>query len=161
MRQVVNRLLVYSLLLTVLPLQAQAGDDPGSELGTGEITMVQVVTRDHGSDHCLAPVAVTRIDGEKRVVPAHGFLIEAGVHSINGRAALDISSCPLRDRNLQLGRAADLVVNFETGKTYYIAYDHGAINSDEWKLVVWKVEQPSDHLYFMPTDLFPVKDRFQ
>jgi hypothetical protein len=104
--------------------------------------MVKVVTRGGRPADCLAPVAINRIDGESRLVPAQGFLIEAGVHTLNGLASLDISSCPFADDNLQIRGSEDFEVLFERGGTYHIAYDHSSENSDQWSLVVWKVELP-------------------
>ena len=103
--------------------------------------MVKIVTRGGRPADCLAPVAINRIDGESRLVPAQGFLIEAGVHTLNGLASLDISSCPIADDNLQIRGSEDFEVLFERGATYYIAYDHQSQNTAEWSLVVWMVEQ--------------------
>ena len=47
--------------------------------------------------------------------------------------------------------AADLEVDFEAGKTYYIGYDHKSTNRDEWKLVRWGNENPWD-LYKVSED---------
>ena len=128
-----KKLLLWTLLLLALPLEAQ--------LESHEIAMVQVVTQASHAADCLAPVAVNKIDGEKRAVPAQGFLIEAGLHTINGRAKLDISSCPFKDDDLRISPAPELEVNFESGKIYYIAYYHGSDNTEDWQLVVWNIEQ--------------------
>lgn len=128
-----KKLLLWTLLLLALPLEAQ--------LESREIAMVQVVTQTSRAADCLAPVAVNKIDGEKRTVPAQGFLIEPGVHTLNGRATLDISSCPVADDDLLISPVPDLEVNFEPGKIYYIAYYYGSANSEDWQLVVWNIEQ--------------------
>jgi hypothetical protein len=86
-------------------------------------------------------VAINKIDGEKRVVSAQGFLIEPGVHRINGMATLDLTNCPLSDNNLTITSAADLEVDFEPGGTYYIGYSFEPGKTEEWKLVVWHVEK--------------------
>ena len=140
MKQAVNKLLMLGLMLSVLPLAADlvtedlAGEDPGGN------EMVKVVTQAGQPADCLAAVAVNKIDGELRVVPAQGFLIEPGMHSINGRATLDTTKCQPITGYTQIGTAVDLEVNFELGRTYYIAYDHESPNIEEWRLVVWKVE---------------------
>jgi hypothetical protein len=147
MQQTVSRILSGMLALVVMPLAAQLPDadvvfdsDPeGADITVNE--MVEVVTGIAQPQACLAPLAVNRIDGEPRAVPARGFLIEPGVHSINGRATLDIEACPLQDANQQIYKTADLEVNFETGVIYHIAYDHSSANSEDWALVVWKTEQ--------------------
>ena len=135
MLQTGKKLLIFGLMLAALPLVA----DPLNE-EPAAIEMVQVVTRAGHPGDCLAALAVNKIDGEMRVVPAQGFLIEPGVHTINGRATLDSSKCQPIAADQRIGRVADLEVNFEAGRTYYIAYDHEPQNTEEWKLVVWKVE---------------------
>ena len=73
-------------------------------------------------------------------MPAGAFLIEPGMHTLNGRAKLNTTYCgPGRDGNLA-GFAPDLEVNFQASKTYYIGYDHKSENTGEWKLLVWKTE---------------------
>ena len=106
--------------------------------GTG---MVRVVTEPPPRQACLAAVAITRIDGFERAVSAKEFLIEPGVHALNGRVTLDTTKCRPIEGELELNRAADLEVNLELGNTYHIAFDRSSPNSNEWKLVVWKVEQ--------------------
>ena len=69
------------------------------------------------------------------------FFIDPGVHTINGRAVLDTTHCPLLSHIHKPGAAPDLEVYFEAGKTYYIGYDHSPDDSADWKLVVWKVEE--------------------
>jgi hypothetical protein len=131
MQQTVKELLLGVLMLAVFPLAAEPVNSD----------MAKVVTGTARPADCLAPLAVNKIDGQMRSVPAQGFLIEPGVHTINGRATLNIASCPIKDRKLQISSTPDLEMNFETGKTYYIAYDHSQDNAEDWALVVWKVEQ--------------------
>jgi len=114
----------------VLPLEGEAD----------AATMARVVTSGGRPAECLAPLAVTRIDGEARAVSAQGFLITPGVHTINGRATLDLSYCPLSDPRLRIGDTADLEVEFEAGSTYYIGYYYPPDRPGEWKLVVWNIE---------------------
>ena len=138
MKPTVKKLLmpgfILVLMLAALPLlAAPIGEEP-------DVEMVKVVTRAGPPADCLAAIAVNKIDGELRAVPAEGFLIEPGVHAINGRAMLDTRKCQPVTTYQQIGRATDLEVNFESGRTYYIAYDHKSQNTEEWKLVVWKVE---------------------
>ena len=89
---------------------------------------------------CIAPIAVTRIDGENSAVSAKSFLIKPGFHSLNGKAMLDMSTCPITDSYLRMSSAADLEINFERGYTYYVGYYHKTANPEEWKLVVWDVK---------------------
>lgn len=116
----------------VLPLSA-------ATTATG---MARVITSGGRPEECLAPVSVTRIDGEDRVVSAQGFLIEPGVHTINGRAMLDMTNCTLTDRNPVIASATGLEIEFEPDSTYHIGYYHPPANTKDWKLVVWHVESP-------------------
>ena len=103
--------------------------------------MARVVTHTSPLEECLAPVAITRIDGEKQVLSSQGFLIEPGVHTLNGRATLDTTKCQIRKDDLQPGKSPGIEINFKAGRTYYIAYNHAAPHTGDWQLVVWKVDQ--------------------
>jgi len=139
------RILLAAAILTVQPLAAQT-DRVGQAVVlplAGAVqpgTMARVVTDGARPAECLAPLAVTRIDGEARAVSAKGFLIEPGVHSINGRVTLDLSHCPSGDPRLTIGETADLEVEFEAGSTYYIGYYYPPDRPGEWKLTVWNIE---------------------
>ena len=144
MQKAVRKLLPWLLLLAAPALSAQF-DDTELELVPlpTELQlsgMAKVVTHIARPDDCLAAIAVNKIDGEKKVVSAKSFLIEPGVHTINGKATLDTTSCPITDTRLQVSSAPDLEVNFEIGSTYYIGYFHKSDNTDEWQLVVWDIE---------------------
>lgn len=146
MQRVLEKLLCGLLVLVCLPVLAQLDVKNqtlvlplSSELTVNE--MAKVITSKGRPTQCLATLAVNRIDGEKRTVSAFGFLIEPGVHTINGQALLDTTNCPLNDSNLTIGSAADLEVDFEPGNTYYIGYYHEPANTEEWKLVVWHIEK--------------------
>ena len=146
MHRVFRKLLTGALFLAALPVFAQmAGNDQTLVLPlSSELTvdgMARVITSKGRPADCLAPIAVNKIDGEKRLVSAQGFLIEPGVHTINGRAMLDLTDCPLSDSKLRISSAADLEVEFEPGSTYYIGYFHEPADTQEWKLVVWHIEK--------------------
>ena len=131
------------LVLAVLPVSAEQ-----ESFGTAN-----VVTQNDLPSECLAPVAINRIDGEIMALSARGFTIEAGIHAINGRATLDTRKCQPLDGDQQIGTTPDLELNFETGRIYYIAYDRSSPNTDEWQLVVWKVEYPRPMIdYLRPSD---------
>ena len=100
----------------------------------------RIITHNSRPADCLSSIAVNKIDGEERLVPSQGFMIDPGVHTINGRAVLDTTFCSVGRGGNRGWHAADLEVDFEAGKTYFIGYDHKSKNRDEWKLVVWKVE---------------------
>lgn len=131
MQHTLVRLLILLLATAAAPLAA--------ELVVCDMTRVR--TQSSHPDDCLAAVVINSIDGEKRALSPQGFLIEPGVHTINGRVTLDSTKCPSADGYKQLSNTPALAVNFEAGKTYFIAYDHGSDKSHEWTLVVWKMEQ--------------------
>jgi len=119
--------------------RAQEPVEPG---GLSEDTRtVRVITTERLPDDCLAPVETTHIDGVRQAVPTRGFMIEPGLHHLNGRAVLDTTRCWPMDENQHVPPAADLVVDFEEGKVYYLAYDRNHPDVNRWQLVVWKVEQ--------------------
>ena len=122
------QVLVVLAILPVTLVLAQSG-------------MAKIVTDNGSPEDCLAPIAITRVDGEIQTVAAKGFSIEWGVHTINGRAMMDTTHCPLVDRALRISTAPDLEVFFAAGNTYYIGYDHRSSDTADWKLVVWKVEE--------------------
>ena len=146
MLQVMKTLVPLMLMLTALSVSAQLDNvtEPSELI---DIDMVQIVATGGWGADCIAPLAVNRIDGEMVTVPAQGFLIEPGFHAINGQATLDIAKCPHDPGDLQLGRVADLEVDFVNGFTYFVGFDYKSDNSAEWELVVWKMEQdPSARL---------------
>lgn len=104
--------------------------------------MARVVTQPGPQEDCLAPVAITMIDGEKQAVSSKGFLLEPGVHTLNGRVTLDMTKCQTITADLQLNSSAGMNADFEAGSTYYIAYDRKSSDTAEWRLVTWKIEHP-------------------
>lgn len=146
MRRVIISLLTGLIIQATAPLAAQVNVTGqtlvlplSAELTNNE--MARVFTAGGRPEECLAPIQVTRIDGEERVVSAQGFLIEPGTHSINGKAFIDLTDCPLIDANPVMNSAVDLEVEFEPGSTYHIGFFHAPANVQEWKLVVWHVEE--------------------
>ena len=105
-----------------------------------EVEMARVVTSGAPPVDCIAPVEIDTIDGEKKAVSRHGFDIEAGQHSLNGRALIDTTWCELPKDDGIFGPVADLTTNFQAGRTYYIGFDHKPDSRQAWQLVVWKVE---------------------
>jgi len=143
-QQAAKKLLPCVLLLAAPVVFAQF-DDTELELvplpTEAQISgMAKVVTHIARPADCLAAIAINRIDGEKKAVSAKSFLIEPGVHTINGKATLDTTHCPITDPKLQVSSAPDLEVNFELGSTYFIGYFHNSDNTEEWQLVVWDIE---------------------
>jgi len=146
----VQHLLTCHFILLLILAASPAGAQPAAQENAATADMVRVVTEHGRTADCIAPLAVNRIDGEPASVPVEEFLIEAGVHSINGRATLDTSKCPVELSKLRVSRAADLEVNFETGYTYYIGYDYKSPDPAQWRLIAWRVEQSEGSLMPVP-----------
>jgi len=118
------------LLLAAVPFLAMAG----------ESGKAQIITGFNNAAQCIAPIAVTKLDGREATVQPMGFMLEPGTHSLKGRAVVDNSSCKTFGRNSQRYTIEPLEADFEAGKIYYIGYDHSASDRKNWKLVIWKVE---------------------
>ena len=118
-----------SLLLLALAASASARDE----------TMAMVVTSYERPAQCISPIVVNRLDGETVQMPTLGFEIEPGIHSLNGRATLNLDYCKTLRGNEQIN-IPDLETVFEAGKTYYVGFDHSAPRREDWRLVVWKTE---------------------
>lgn len=128
--------------MVILLAGAARAEEPVSLTGFVEdVPTVKVVTTGRKGDECLAPIEITRIDGMRQAVSAQGFMIEPGLHRLNGRVLLDTTRCWPLDENQHIPPAADLEVDFEVGKVYYLAYDRSHPDANRWQLVVWKVEQ--------------------
>jgi hypothetical protein len=148
--QVLKKLYLLVLLLAFQLANAQSEDESGDgrDDGVEEYEMARIISGHSLPEDCLAAVAINRIDGEPRVVSAQGFLIEPGIHTINGRASIDTTYCSITGEDWQIETAADLEVDFVAGQNYYIGYYHKSHISEERQLVVWKIEQ------FAPTETF-------
>ena len=71
------------LVLLSIAVRASAGDPEKAQLVTG----------DENAMRCLSSVAINEIDGEAQQVPERGFELEPGMHSMNGRARLNLRYC--------------------------------------------------------------------
>ena len=142
MTNIINSVLFLILALSIQAARAQVEEssDNGVEDGPIEIEMARVISTQSRPEDCLAAVAINRVDGEPWVLPAQGFLIEPGLHAINGLAMLDITHCSIAGDERQINTTADLEYIFESGVTYYIGFYHRSQISDERRLVVWKTE---------------------
>ncbi|MDX1460296.1 MAG: hypothetical protein R3348_04505 [Xanthomonadales bacterium] len=128
MPKIKNTLLALSILLPGLAAAA----DP---------EMAQVVTFKEDVTKCLAPVEITTIDGKNRMLPRFGFEIEPGWHSLHGRAKVNLNRCPVvEERIRKTVHVEPLEWQFEAGKKYYVGFDHSSPNRENWRLIVWKVE---------------------
>lgn len=136
-----RRLTTLCLLLPAVTL-AESPPEPGlaEPVVVVEKLEARVVTGEKSPDECLAPVAITHIDGTQYPVSARGFSIEPGRHYLNGKAVLDTGKCWPLETSQYIPSATDLEVDLEAGKAYYLAYDRSHPDPAQWGLVVWKVE---------------------
>ncbi len=108
-------------------------------VAAGEGGTAKIITQNSLASQCIASVVIDEIDGKLSNVTRQGFDLEAGKHTMNGRAILNVGNCPaLRGRNSYV--VPDLEADFEAGKTYYVGLDHSSKNKEEWHLVIWKTE---------------------
>ena len=125
------KILKFTLLFLFLaPLFAVAG----------EMGKAQVISSGVQATKCISPVHVNSIDGRTVQLPELGFDIDPGKHSLKGRALLDTSVCRVVGTGSDRYNVEPLEVEFEAGKTYFFGLDHSASNRNDWKYVVWKVE---------------------
>ena len=124
-----RQIILILLLAALLPVHAIAN-------AAGK---ARIITQNSRASQCISSVVIDEIDGRLSNVSKQGFELDAGTHSMNGRAAINTSHCPaLRGRNSYV--VPDLEADFEAGKTYYVGLDHSSKNKEEWRLVIWKTE---------------------
>jgi len=135
-----KRFLVACLLMTALESEVLADDKETA----------RIVTYKGNVSKCLAPVAIRVIDGELRQLPRTGFKLEPGIHRLAGKATASLRHCPKQQRRSRKPLMGFPTVEwlFEAGKVYYVALDHGSLDEEEWRLVVWKVETEEGELIF-------------
>jgi len=99
---------------------------------------------------CLAPVAIRVIDGKLRQLPATGFKLEPGIHRLAGKATASLHHCPKQQRRSRKPLMGFPMMEWliEADKVYYVALDHGSLDEEEWRLVVWKIETEDGELVF-------------
>ena len=125
---------VSILLLLLVPFLAFAGDEAEAT------AKAKIVTGMEKAAACISSVHVNTIDGREVKVQALGFDIDAGTHTMTGRALINTSFCKAMGTGSQRYKVEPLEAEFEAGKTYYVGYDHSSSNRRDWKLVIWKVE---------------------
>lgn len=128
-----RKLTLILLLASLLPVYA-----PDNAFGN-PAGKARIITQNDRASQCISSVVIDEIDGRLRNVTKQGFELDAGKHSMNGRAVINIANCPaIRGRNSYV--VPDLEADFEAGKTYYVGLDHSSKNKEEWRLVIWKTE---------------------
>jgi len=126
-------------VLILLSVALLPGYIMADKTGADKTGQAQIITQNESTARCIASVVINEIDGKLSNVPKQGFKLDAGTHSMNGRAIINIGNCPvIRGRNSYA--VPDLEADFEAGKTYYVGLDHSSKNKEEWRLVIWKTE---------------------
>ena len=134
-----KRILLALFVLVIAPAMAIAADPAKARVVTFRSNVVK----------CLAPVAITQIDGRLRQLPSMGFELEPGLHTMHGSVTVDTRNCPVAQAESRRPvHIPPLDWYFEPGKVYYVAFDHSASNRKNWRLVVWKVEYEDGELIF-------------
>ena len=123
------KLAALALLLTPLLSIANAGGK------------AKIVTSLENPAKCISAVHVNNIDGQEVQVQKLGFDIDAGTHTMLGRAIINTSFCKVMGRGSGVERIEPLEADFEAGSTYYVGFDHSSKSRSDWKLVIWKVEE--------------------
>jgi hypothetical protein len=124
-----KKMILILLLAALLPFQAIANKS----------SKAKIVTQNERTAQCISSVVIDEVDGRLSNVAKQGFELDAGTHSMSGRAIINTANCPaIRGRNSYV--VPDLEADFEAGKTYYVGLDHSSKNKEEWRLVVWKTE---------------------
>lgn len=124
-----KKMILILLLAALLPSQVIANKS----------SKAKIVTQNERTAQCISSVVIDEVDGRLSNVAKLGFELDAGTHSMNGRAIINTANCPaIRGRNSYV--VPDLEADFEAGKTYYVGLDHSSKNKEEWRLVVWKTE---------------------
>lgn len=124
-----KKMILILLLAALLPSQVIANKS----------SKAKIVTQNERTAQCISSVVINEVDGRLSNVAKLGFELDAGTHSMNGRAIINTANCPaIRGRNSYV--VPDLEADFEAGKTYYVGLDHSSKNKEEWRLVVWKTE---------------------
>ena len=124
-----RKLTLLLLLAVLLPIHATANQGGKAK----------IITQNNRASQCISSVVIDEIDGRLSNVTKQGFELDAGTHSMNGRAVINTGNCPaVRGRNSYV--VPDLEADFEADKTYYVGLDHSSENKEEWRLVIWKTE---------------------
>lgn len=123
-------IIAAAFALTLAVVQASWGDAAET---------ARIITQNERPAQCLSSVHIQKLDGELVNVHPTGFELEPGTHKMNGRAILNTTFCRRVNGRNSVG-IPDLEAHFEAGKTYFIGLDHSSTNSEDWRLVIWKVE---------------------
>jgi len=89
---------------------------------------------------CISPVSIYSIDRELVRKNAMGFELDPGQHSLVGTVTKFSSGCPTMRTTGSLD-IPPLDYEFEAGKTYYIGLEHKSSNAQNWRFVVWRIEE--------------------
>lgn len=121
----------YLVLFLALPAMA------GTAMATEK---VKIVTSNDRPTECISQVRINNINGREVRVPPLAFEVEAGTHTMTGRAMIDNRFCRSSLNRNPREKIKPLEAEFEAGKVYYLGYDHSAADRKDWGLTIWKVE---------------------
>jgi len=102
---------------------------------------VKIVTSFENPAKCISAVHINNIDGQEVQVQRLGFDLDAGTHTMLGRTIINTSFCKVMGRGSGVEKIEPLEADFEAGNTYYVGFDHSSRSREDWKLVIWKVEE--------------------
>ena len=85
---------------------------------------------------------IRQVDGRERQLPANTFELEPGMHSLQGMAKINLTYCRAPNK-ADKSSVPPLNAMFEAGKTYNVGLDHSSPDREDWRIVVWKVEDAS------------------
>jgi len=124
----ISKFVIFFLFF--IPFQTHADTD----------AKAKIITSANQAAQCISPVRILSIDGHEVRVQHMGFDLEPGKHTLSGHALIDANFCKTVGRSSNRYNAAPLEAEFEAGKSYWVGFDHSSPDRNEWKYVIWKVE---------------------
>ena len=116
-------------------------------LHAGNADRAQVVTHQKDLGNCIGPVVITHIDGRTRQLPPLGFELEPGSYTLGGISAPSGGLCiSARSSRSSPPPIPPLEAVFEAGKQYFIGFDHSSKDPQEWRLLIWKIQDHEGNL---------------
>ena len=102
----------------------------------------QIITGNERITQCISSMHIRQVDGRERQLPANTFELRPGMHTLQGRAKINLTYCQA-PRETDRSTVPPLNAMFEAGKTYYVGLDHSSPDRKNWRIVVWKVDDMS------------------
>ena len=99
-----------------------------------------IITAAERPAKCIAAVKIYKLNDREVDYGEVSFELDPGGYTLRGRAVVDSSFCPVLRGNEKV-TVPDLKAVFDAGNAYYIGLDHSSRNREDWRLVVWKIEE--------------------